>query len=114
MTLAIITYDESSGEIFSLRHEPDHSYEPRPNETIVDDPDYHRPGSLEGKAIDVETGEIVDDTDYDPRSPLERAQDRIDQLEAATGSGNEPAERGIAKRIDNLEDRIAALEEHHA
>ena len=35
---------------------------------------------------------------------------RLAELEKATGTGNNPGEKGIAKRVDTLADRIAALE----
>ena len=42
---------------------------------------------------------------------LKKMKGRIGEVEKATGSGNKAGERGIAKRIDDLEDRIANLEE---
>lgn len=47
----------------------------------------------------------------DPR-PASVAE-RVEKLESAAGVG-EPGKKGIATRLDDLEDRIAALEEHHA
>ena len=42
-----------------------------------------------------------------PEAVLKR---RLDEIEKATGSGDREGERGIASRIDDLEDRIAKLE----
>lgn len=39
-----------------------------------------------------------------------QVEDRLMELEKATGSGDSPARRGIAQRLDALEDRIKALE----
>lgn len=52
---------------------------------------------------------VVEDAAYDPRTKTEQ---RLDSLESATGIG-EPAERGIAARLDDIEDRLKTLENEH-
>lgn len=59
--------------------------------------------SFDGTAV---TFEVVDRPANDP-AQLGR---RIDAMEKASGSAGEKGQRGIASRIDSLEDRIAALE----
>jgi len=46
-----------------------------------------------------------------PKEPMEVLDERINSLEKATGSGGKKPERGLAYRLDDLEERIEALEE---
>lgn len=39
------------------------------------------------------------------------AEERLNALESATGSGDKPPERGIALRIDALQDEIDAIKD---
>ena len=41
----------------------------------------------------------------------EKIEKRIEAMEKATGAGGEVGERGLAQRLDALEDRIAELEQ---
>lgn len=77
---------------------------PNPPESLITD------GTTQPK-WDRTNEEWVPDPDY---APPTRLADRVEALEDAAGVGDEPAKRGIAKRIDELEDRIAALEDKHA
>ena len=60
--------------------------------------------------INPETKEMwcdyIDRPDNDPQMMARR----IDDLEKATGSGDRGVERGLAHRLDDLEERIEALE----
>jgi len=54
--------------------------------------------------------EVQEDIDALPPPPPSIA-DRVKNLEKASGTNDGPGERGIAQRIDALEDRIAELED---
>lgn len=109
MTQLVVTYD-SEGTIRRWRYEPDDDYQADADELAVSDEEYdHR--ELEQYMVDVDADPptLIDDPEYDPRSPIEK---RVEELEKATGMDGE-GKRGIASRLDDLEDRIATLESHH-
>jgi len=56
---------------------------------------------------DLATGEVWYEYQYIPPDPL---GGRVEALERATGTGGNPGEKGIAKRMDSLEERVGLLE----
>lgn len=107
MSLLVIQH-ESDGTIAEWRYEADNDYEPAAGELVVDTGDVdHR--DIVGLRVDVEADppEIVEDPDYVEPTPMD---ERVSSLENAVGA-NGPVKRGIAERIDDLEDRVAALED---
>lgn len=104
----LVIEHSSDGEVVGWRYEADNDYTPGDNEIAPEPEPDHR--DLDSKMVDVDTGELVDGPDYDPRSEEEK---RLDALEEATGVDG-TGSRGIATRLDDLEDRIAALEDLHA
>lgn len=71
MTLTILLYDESTGEIDGLNHVADHDYEPGPGEMEVTDTTYHNESALVGKMVDTSTDppSIVDDPEWEWKRP---------------------------------------------
>lgn len=63
-----------------------------------------------GEAKERTQEEIQADIDALPPSPPTTVE-RVEQLEKASGTGGKAGERGIAHRLDSLEDRISELEE---
>ena len=75
------------------------------------------PGVSHTWLFDPDTGEHSFEEEERPWTPeeimqqkLPQLEERLMELEKATGSGDNPGERGIAQRLDALEDRIKALE----
>ena len=63
----------------------------------------------QGLKSDIENN-FEDFWDKETIEGLKNMKGRIGEVEKATGAGDKAGERGIAKRIDELEDRIAKLE----
>jgi len=59
----------------------------------------------------VETGELPPDRKFHSRLREMQQEQRVLGLERAVGAGGGGGQRGIAHRIDDLEERIEALEE---
>lgn len=56
-------------------------------------------------------GQVEWDIEERPDDDPAQMARRLSQVEAAIGSGGDQGQRGIAHRLDDLEDRIAALED---
>ena len=59
---------------------------------------------------EVRDGKVTSHAAVRQAPPVQEIMARTSALEKATGAGGNPGEKGIAKRVDTLEARIAALE----
>jgi len=98
MTTLVIDFTDD-GSITNWRYVPEDDYEPGPNQ-LTSTVDHRQIPSL---TVDTSSDppELVDDPDYDPRSPGQQALDGLDDLR-----GRDPINRG-----DISDDTRAELEE---
>ena len=71
----------------------------------------HPPTPASAHVWDHRAKEWVEDGEFDGRDWRERADERLGMVESALGVGGKAPEKGIAQRLDDLEERIEALEE---
>lgn len=103
--MILVRYDDT-GAITHLRHNISDDYEAGDGEALVGEG-----VAIEGKKINLDSGDLVDDPDYEPPETI---AGRVAALEDAAGVGEDPPKRGIAHRLDAIADKQDELEQRIA
>ena len=108
--MSYLEYRETDGYVVAI-----HATQPAtvPEGYAAAESDHFQPGDEFTYYIivnEAKEGRVTSHAAVRQAPPVQEIMARTSALEKATGAGNNPGEKGIAKRVDALEARIAALE----
>lgn len=104
MTVLVVEHAED-GTVTDWWYETDDGYEPADGE-IITERDHRGLGRMVVD-VDAEQPELVDDRDFDPRSSLEKLDDRVGDVPVSRGEVSEATKVDVAEAIDAGETEVA-------
>ena len=99
MTKLVVEHADD-GTITDWRYEVDDGYEPQDGEITVRGGHFQ----LGGKRVDPETGDLVDDSEYDPRGPVERLEEKVGTNPLKRDAVSETSKEELAEAIAAIDD----------